>query len=60
MTKQERLAWIRQRCDPLENAVGELPVSNVEIREEMEKLDSFREFQRGLQASKEALTSDEG
>lgn len=59
MTKQEQLARIKLQCDPFENAVGELPISDREIQEEVEEWDSYREFRRDQQTSREALTSDE-
>lgn len=59
MTKEERLAWIKQRHEASQDAVGKLPISKREIRETVEELDSFREFQRDKQTASEALTSDE-
>jgi hypothetical protein len=59
MDKQARLAWIKQRHEASQDAVGELPISKREIRETVEELDSFREYARDRKTNSEVLTSDE-
>jgi hypothetical protein len=58
MTKQERRLWIQRRVESDDDIVGELPISNREIQEEVEELDSFREYLRDVKTSQTALTSD--
>lgn len=62
MTKEQRMAYMRKRFPQLENdrVDAVLSVSKAEIDAEMKEMDTYREFARDKQTSKEALTSDEG
>ena len=62
MDKQQRLEYMRKRFPQLEENLTDavIPMSKRDIQETVAELDSFREFQRDKQTSKEALTSDEG
>ena len=60
MTKTESLAYLKRRMvemDTVTDAV--IPVSNRDIREEMEMMESFQEHQRDKQSLHKHLTSDE-
>lgn len=61
MDKQQRLEYMRKRFPQLEQdrVDAVLSVSNAEIDAEMKEMDTYREFARDKQSSKEALTSDE-
>lgn len=59
MTKEERLAYMKERFPQLEDSIGEIPLSKRDIRESVEELDSFREHTRDQVSQREALTSDE-
>ena len=59
MTKEERLAYMKERFPQLEDSIGEIPLSKRDIRESVEELDSFREHTRDRVSQREGLTSDE-
>jgi len=62
MNKEDRLKWIKTRHQAhieSDDQFGELPISKREIKETVEEMDSFREFQQSEHSAKETLTSDE-
>jgi len=60
MKKEDRLKWIKQRHEELMDIAGDMPISPGELHEEVESLESYREYTRDKKTSKDALTSDEG
>ena len=61
MDKNKRMDYMRKRFPQLEESLGDavVPLTKRDIKETVEELDAFREFQRDQRTSKEALTSDE-
>ena len=61
MDKAERLAYMKRRFPELEETMSDavIPISKRDVQDAVADLDSFREFARDKQTSKEALTSDE-
>jgi len=59
MTKEERLAYMKERFPKIEDDLGEVPLFKRDIVESVEELDSFREHTRDRVSQREALTSDE-
>lgn len=57
MTKEESIAYLKSKHIEKPEPVGELPISNVDIIDEMSVSDGFNEHQR--RTSKNYLTSDE-
>lgn len=61
MNKTERMVYMQKRFPQLEETMSDavIPISKREIRETVEDLDAFREYQRDQVSGSEALTSDE-
>ncbi len=59
LSKEERLALIKQRHEASQIVIGEIPVTRQETAEAVSELDSFREYERDKKTSSEVLTSDE-
>lgn len=64
MNKETRLNWLKDQHEKhqqktQELPAGEIPVSDQDIKETVEELDSFTEYSRDQHSNSEALTSDE-
>lgn len=57
MTKEESIAYLKSKHIEKPEPVGELPISNHDIEDEMSVSDGFGEHKRRV--SKDHLTSDE-